>query len=109
MTITDTTYTTSTGITLTFGGVAFHALTSCTWAWATGTSLGRAIEWTDAAGDCRISGFGSVPTSFWNKTGQLVIQGGGMDLDCLAVCTNISHQATLNGLTQYSVTFQLLQ
>lgn len=100
----------STGVSVTWGGVAFTEVTSAAPTYAGTASKGRSVVWTDDAGSVVVECYGSanVSTSEYGLRKQLVISGGGMSLTSYAVYLGFSMTPELNGVTRYSVRFQLL-
>jgi hypothetical protein len=102
--------TNSVGIAVTWGGVAFAEVVDVVPQYAGSASRGRSVVWTDDAGsvtvECR--GSANVSSSEYGLRKQIVISGGGMSLTSQAIYLGFTQRPTLNGVTQYSVTFQLL-
>ena len=99
----------STGITVTFDGAAATEVTGLSWTWGGGLPKGRSIVWTDDAGSVSVQTIGVVSTAPYGTRGTLTIAGGGMNLTCTACCTSVSAAAELNGVTRYTVEFQIIQ
>jgi hypothetical protein len=99
----------STGITVTWGGVAFVEITDLSWSYG-GANKGRAVPWTDEAGTVTVTCLGSANTSVteFGLRKQLVISGGGQSLTNYAVWESLSVAPELNGVTRFTVTFKLL-
>jgi hypothetical protein len=99
----------STGITVTFDGEAATEVTGLSWTWGGGLPKGRSVVWTDDAGSVSVQTIGVVSTAPYGTRGTLTIAGGGMNLTCTACCTSVSAAAELNGVTRYTVEFQIIQ
>ncbi len=99
----------STGITVTFDGAAATEVTGLSWTWGGGLPKGRSVVWTDDAGSVSVQTIGVVSTAPYGTLGTLTITGGGMNLTCTACCTSVSAAAELNGVTRYTVEFQIIQ
>jgi hypothetical protein len=99
----------STGITVTFDGAAATEVTGLSWTWGGGLPKGRSVIWTDDAGTVSVQTIGVVSTAPYGTLGTLTIAGGGMNLTCTACCTSVSAAAELNGVTRYTVEFQIIQ
>lgn len=100
----------STGLSVTWGGVAFVEVTAAAPSYAGGPSRGRSIVWTDDAGSCTVECYGStnVSTAEYGLRKQLVISGGGVYLTHQALYLGFTQTPELNGVTRYSVSFKLL-
>lgn len=100
----------SVGISVQFSGQVISEVTGLSWSGNNGYSLGRETYWTSDAGTCEVSFLepNAIPAALWGKPGRLVITGGGMDLSVDAVCGQVQKTATLNGVTNCSVSFQIL-
>jgi hypothetical protein len=105
----------STGLSATWGGVAFTEV------YEIGVPLfgsvrkdrstsGTTQGWTDEVGDVSISCYGTdnVNTNEYGQRKPLVISGGGVSLTFNAVCTGVSATPELNGVTRYTFTAKLL-
>ena len=99
----------STGVTITFGGVAFTEVVGLSWTWGGGLSKGRGVAWTDDAGSVTIESLGSGDTGLYGTRGTLTISGGGMGLTTTVCCTSVSAAAELNGVTRYAIEFKIIQ
>ena len=102
--------TNSVGISVTWGGVAFTEVVNVSPQYGGGMPRGRSVVWTDDAGSVTVDCLGSanVSTAEYGLRKQLVISGGGMSLTSQAVYLGFVMRPTLNGVTRYAVTFQLL-
>lgn len=93
-----------------FEGTEITGIRSLDSSWASGYSKGRDAWWTDDSGEVSITYLGDGPTSFlWNTRGQLVINGGGMNLSAQAVCGQVSASASANDIVTKKVQFKILQ
>lgn len=98
----------STGISVSFASSTATEVTDLTWQWGNGLPVGRGVVYAPNAGTVTVGLFGAVTTASYGVRGSLVITGGGMNLTCTAICTGVSATAELNGVTRYTVTFQIL-
>lgn len=100
----------STGVSVTWGGVAFTEVVGVVPTYAGGPSKGRSVVWTDEAGSVVVDCYGTanVSTSEYGLRKQIVISGGGMSLTSYAVYVGFTMAPELNGVTRFSVRFQLL-
>ena len=100
----------STGISVTWGGVAFTEVVGVVPSYAGGPSKGRSVVWTDEAGTCSVECLGStnVSTSEYGLRKQLVVSGGGVNLTTYAVYEGFVMTPEVNGVTRYTVSFKLL-
>jgi hypothetical protein len=100
----------STGLTVTWGSVAFTEVTDLQVSYAGGASKGRSVAWTDDAGSVSVASLGTanINTSEWGLRKHLEISGAGVSLTSYAVYEGWTAQPELNGVTRYSVTFKLL-
>ena len=98
----------STGVTVTFAGTTFTEVRNVAWNFGGGQSEGRSVVWRANPGKITVDLIGGVFTSLYGTKGTMTISGGGVNLACFAVCTNISVASELNGVTQYSVEFDIL-
>jgi hypothetical protein len=100
----------STGVSVTWGGVAFVEVVGVPTTYAGGASKGRSVVWTDEAGSVTVECLGStnVSTSEYGLRKQLVISGGGMSLTSYAIYQGFVMTPEVNGVTRYTVTFKLL-
>ena len=104
----------STGISATWGGVAFTEV------YEIGVPLygsvrkdrgsGTATGWSDEVGDISISAYGTanMTVAEYGKRKSLAVSGGGVSLTYNAVCTAVSATPELNGVTRYTFTAKLL-
>jgi hypothetical protein len=102
--------TNSTGVSVTWGGVAFTEVQGLPVVYGGGSPKGRSTEWTDELGTIVISclGTANVSKSEYGLRKQLVISGGGLSLTEQAVYEGFSATPDLNGVTRYTVTLRLL-
>lgn len=98
----------STGITLSFDDSDFEEVVGLSWSYGSGLPKGRGSKWTDDLGEVSVELLGGISTGAYGNRGELVIEGGGVDLTCMAVCTSVGVAAELNGVTRYSATFKIL-
>lgn len=98
----------STGISVSFASSAATEVTDLSWQFGSGLPVGRGTNYTPNVGNVTVGCFGAVSTASYGVRGSLTISGGGMNLTCTAVCTGVSATAELNGVTRYTVTFQIL-
>ncbi len=100
----------STGISVTWGGVAFTEVTAAAPVYAGAPSKGRSVVWTDDAGTCNVECYGAANVSVaeYGLRKQLVISGGGVNLTSYAVYLGFTQTPELNGVTRYTVSFRLL-
>ena len=105
----------STGISASWGGVAFSEV------YELGLPIygsvrkdrstsGLSTGWSDEVGDVSVSAYGAsnMTLSEYGKRKQLAVSGGGMSLTLNAVCTGVSATPELNGVTRYTFTAKLL-
>lgn len=100
----------STGITATWGGVAFAEITDLSWTYGGSPAKGRTAIWTDEAGSVSITTLSStnMTTAEYGERKQLVLGGGGQSLTSYAVFEGLTVAPELNGVTRYTATFKLL-
>jgi hypothetical protein len=100
----------STGITATWGGVAFQEITDLQWSYGGGPPKGRSVIWTDDVGSVLLTclGTANINTAEYGLRKQLVLGGGGQSLTINAIYESLSVAPELNGVTRYTVTFRLL-
>ena len=100
----------STGISVTFDGVAFSEVSELTWEYGGGPAKGRSSAWTDEVGTVTVGCMGTpnITTAKYGTRADIVITGGGANLTCKAVYEGLSVAPELNGVTRYTVTFRLL-
>jgi hypothetical protein len=100
----------STGITATWGGVAFVEIVDLSWTYAGSPPKGRSVVWTDAAGSVSITCLGSANTGIgeYGLRKTLALSGGGQSLTLSAVWESLAVAPEVNGVTRYTVTFRLL-
>lgn len=100
----------STGVSVTWGGVAFTEVTGLSWTYGGGAPKGRSVVWTDEAGSVSVECLGTANTSIaeYGLRKQLVISGGGQSLTNYAVWESLSVANEVNGITRFTVTFSLL-
>ncbi len=100
----------SSGVSVTWNGVAFQEVTGLSWTYGGGPSKGRSVAWTDDAGTCSVECLGSANTATANYgvRATLAISGGGQSLTNPAVWESLSVANEVNGVTRFTVTFKLL-
>ena len=100
----------STGITATWGGVAFVEITDLSWNAGGGLPTGRSTTWTDEVGSVSITCLGSANTATaeYGTRKTLVLSGGGQSMTSYAVWQSLTVSPELNGVTRFTVTFKLL-
>jgi hypothetical protein len=105
----------STGLSATWGGVAFTEVYEVGVPLFGGVRKDRSTSgttqgWTDEVGDVSISCYGThnVNTQEYGQRKPLVISGGGVSLTFNAVCTGVSATPELAGVTRYTFTAKLL-
>ena len=100
----------STGVSVTWDGVAFAEVTALTWSYGGGPAKGRDTPWSDEVGTVTVESLGAANTSSANYglRKQLVISGGGQSLTANAVWESLAVANELNGVTRYTVTLKLL-
>ena len=98
----------STGIGVTWGGVAFSEVTGLSWTYG-GENVGRSASFNPRPGSVSITALGTVPgVGVVGNRGTLTITGGGVNLTQKAALASVGAVAELNGVTRYSVEFTLL-
>ena len=103
-----TTYTYSTGVTVSYQGQIILGVYSCSLSGPSGTSLGRNEKWTSDAGGATISFFGPVPSAYSLSDGLFAINGGGASFSSQAYVESIEAEFELNGVTRSTVTFTFI-
>jgi hypothetical protein len=98
----------STGITATFGSATLNEMTALSWNYGGGMPIGRGIVFQPVLGQITIETIGSASTSLYGLREDMAITGGGVNLTCKAVCTDIAVTAEVNGIARYSHTFEIL-
>lgn len=98
----------STGVTASFAGTTFTEVRNVAWNFGGGQTEGRNVVWRPTPGQVTVDLIGGVFTTLYGTRGTMSISGGGVNLSCYAVCTDVSVASELNGVTQYSVTFDIL-
>jgi len=100
----------STGIIVTFNGVAAIEVTELQWTFGGSMPQGRDNTWVPNFGTATIGTIGSnVSSALRGVRGPLVVTGGGCTLSTMAVCTGVSIAAELNGITKYTVSFEFVE
>jgi len=99
----------STGITATWGGVAFQEVTDLAWTYGS-EPKGRSAVWTDDVGTLSITCLGAANTGIgeYGLRKDLVLSGGGQALTSKAIWESLSVAPELNGVTRFTVTLKLL-
>jgi hypothetical protein len=100
----------STGVAVTWNGIAFQEVTGLSWTYGGGPSKGRSVAWTDDAGSVSVEclGTNNVALSNYGIRATLVISGGGQSLTNPAVWESLSVANEVNGITRYTVSLKLL-
>lgn len=100
----------STGVAVTWNGIAFEEVTGLSWTYGGGPSKGRSVAWTDDVGSVAIECLGGNNTAISNYgvRATLTISGGGQSLTNYAVWESLSVANEVNGVTRYTVTLKLL-
>lgn len=100
----------STGIAVAFDGTPFTEVQSLAWNYGGSLPRGRSTNFTDEPGEVSITclGTANITTANYGKRDDLVITGGGAALTCKAVYQGVAVAPQLNGVTQYTVTFRIL-
>ena len=100
----------STGITAIFNNTTFTEVNNLSWTYGGGQPKGRGSPWTDELGTVTIGCLGSagVSTANYGTRADLSISGGGANLTCKAVYEGLDVAPELNGVTQYTITFRIL-
>lgn len=100
----------STGVSVTWNGIAFQEITGLSWTYGGGPAKGRSAPWTDDVGSVSVEclGTNNIGTSNYGVRAQLVIAGGGQSLTKYAVWESLGVASEVNGVTRYTVTLKLL-
>jgi hypothetical protein len=100
----------STGISVTFDGVAFSEVSELSWEYGGNQAKGRDSAWTDEVGTVTVGcmGTANISTAKYGTRADLSITGGGAALTCKAVYEGLSVAPEFNGVTRYTVTLRLL-
>lgn len=98
----------STGVTATFASSALAEVTALSWNWGGKQSLGRAVTFVPVVGQVQFELIGGAATAKYGVRGSLSITGGGVNLTCTAVCTDVGVTAEVNGLARYTYSFDIL-
>jgi hypothetical protein len=98
----------STGITATFGSATLNEMTALSWNYGSGMPIGRGIVFQPVLGQITIETIGSASTSLYGLREDMAITGGGVNLTCTAVCTDLAVTAEVNGIARYAYTFDIL-
>jgi hypothetical protein len=105
----------STGLSATWGGVAFTEVYELGVPLFGGVRKDRSFSgtsqgWTDEVGDVSISCYGThnINAQEYGQRKPLVVSGGGVSLTFNAVCTGVSATPEVNGVTRYTFTAKLL-
>lgn len=98
----------STGVTATFASAALSEIVGLSWNWGGGQSVGRSVRFRPVVGQVRIEMLGFASTARYGQRGTFSISGGGVNLTCTAVCTDLSVAAEVNGVARYQYTFDIL-
>lgn len=98
----------STGVAASFGGSALSEVVGLSWNWGSGHSRGRSLNWKPVLGRVQVEMLGFAATSRYGQRGTLAVTGGGVNLTCTAVCTDLSVAAEVNGVARYTYTFDIM-
>ncbi len=100
----------STGISATWGGVAFSEVVGLSWSYGGGSPKGRGSDWTDDLGSVSLTCLGSANAakSNYGQRKLLVIAGGGNDLTEYASWESVAVANEVNGVTRYTITLKIL-
>lgn len=98
----------SAGVAATFDGNAISEIVGISWNFGGGISDARSVSWRAFPGSVTIELLGFATTSIYGTRGVLQISGGGVNLTCVAVCTDVGVTAEVNGLARYSYSFDIL-
>ena len=98
----------STGIAATFASTALTEVTGLSWNYGGGMPAGRGVVFQPILGQITIETIGSASTSLYGTRGSMSISGGGVNLTCTAVCTDLAVTAEVNGISRYAYTFEIL-
>lgn len=100
----------SSGITATWGGVAFTEIVSLSWTYGGGPAKGRSAVWTDDLGTVSITclGAANMLTAEYGLRKSLVLAGGGQSLTAYCVCDSLTVTPELNGVTRYTISLRIL-
>lgn len=98
----------STGITAAFGSTTLTEITGISWSYGGGMPTGRGVVFQPVLGQVTIETIGSASTSLYGVRGTMTIAGGGVNLTCTAVCTDLAVTAEVNGIARYAYTFDIL-
>lgn len=106
----------STGITATWGGVAFSEIYDLSVSRYGNIRQDRTLNassqgWSDSAGTVSLSTYGTANMSDveYGTRKQLSVSGGGFTLTVQAVCTAVSVAPELNGMTKFTFTAEILE
>lgn len=83
-------------------------ITGLSWNFGGGLSEARSVAWRPFPGKVSIEFLGFATTDLYGLRGSLVISGGGVNLNCMAVCVDVGVAAELNGLTRYVYSFDII-
>ena len=98
----------STGITATFASTPLTEITGLSWNWGGGMPAGRAVVFKATVGQVTIETIGPASTALYGTRGSMSISGGGVQLTCTALCTDLAVTAEVNGISRYAYTFEIL-
>jgi len=98
----------STGITARFGILQLPEVTGLSWNWGGGMPIGRGVVFQPVLGQISVELIGSASTHLYGQRFDLQITGGGVNLTCKAVCTDVAVTAEVNGIARYAYTFDIL-
>ena len=103
-----TTYTYSTGVTVSYQGAAIIGVYACSVAGPSGPKLGRASKWTSEAGSATVSFFGPAASGWALSEGTFAVNGGGAAFSSEAFVESIETELELNGVTRSTITFKFI-
>ena len=98
----------STGVTVSFASGSLTEVTAISWNFGGGIPIGRGVVFQPVYGQVSIESIGGASTATYGQLGSLAIAGGGVNLTCTAVCTDIGVTAEVNGVARYIYTFEIL-
>lgn len=97
----------SQGAYFSFAGAVAPQVTSISIDYGGGLPKSRGGQWSNELGTVTVEMLGGQPYGY-GVYGTLTASGGGISLTHLAVCVSSSQTATVNDVTKYSATFQLI-
>ena len=99
----------STGISVSWGGTPFTEVQELSYNYG-GSRTGRAVAWSAEQGGISVTCLGSANTNISNfgTRDQLVVTGGGAGLTTYAIWESVTVSPQRNGVTQYTVSFRIV-